>query len=335
MPLAYALGFFIVGASVGSFINVIAYRLPLGMTLLAPPSTCPKCGGLIYGLDNIPIFGWLQLGGKCRKCKQPISLRYPAVEFGCGLLWAAVGWADAANEFGAAQNVGVATTHALFVSALLAAALIDYDYQIIPDEISLGGLVAALAVSGAVPQLHIQHQPELTAAFMSAPKWAQGLLGAFSGALAGGALLYALSLFGTLLFRARIKKAQRDDPDITSAIGLGDVKLMAFAGAVLGWKAVLAGFFVGTLVGAVAGLVEKFGKGRWPAAGEEVKPEFFMEKTFMEFAPLPEKWRTALVCRWQTGESIMPYGPALAAGCFILLVLREPVLRGVAAAIIR
>src|SRR5262245_38689989 len=90
-PLWY---FFVVtcifGACVGSFLNVVVYRLPLEMSLVSPPSTCPKCGQRLRWYDNIPIFGWLKLGGKCRFCRNPISPQYPILEAFCALMFGAM-----------------------------------------------------------------------------------------------------------------------------------------------------------------------------------------------------------------------------------------------------
>jgi leader peptidase (prepilin peptidase) / N-methyltransferase len=312
VPAAYALVMFFAGAAVGSFLNVVICRMPHGLSLLSPPSACPQCGKRIFGLDNLPILSWFLLRGCCRRCKQPISFRYPAVEILNALLWAAIAWTHAELPYGPYTNAGLLLAQLLFTSSLVAVVFIDFDHQIIPDEISLGGLVAALVLSGVLPELHIPHHPTLIQQhFPSVAPWAQGLLCGFLGAAVGGGLLYVLRAIGSLAFRKQIRKAQEEDPEVDSAIGLGDVKLMAFVGAFLGWKAILAGFFLGTLIGAVAGSVDKLRTGSWPSAGDPDPPSSAL---------------SSLAHRWETGVSIMPYGPFLAVGSLILLLFRKPVI---------
>ncbi|MCX7934691.1 MAG: A24 family peptidase, partial [Planctomycetota bacterium] len=154
------------------------------------------------------------------------------------------------------------------------------------------------------------------------------LLSAFLGALTGGGILLLLTAVGTMAFRQRLEKIrQSEDPEATTAIGLGDVKLMAFGGAFLGWKAIIAAFFIGTLIGAFLGIIEKFSTGRWPKNGEKAAdPEFFLESAFLAFAPLPRQWREAILYRWQTGTSLMPYGPALCSGLLLTLFFRQDII---------
>jgi len=311
VPAAYAIAMFFCGAAVGSFLNVAIYRLPYEMSLLTPPSACPRCGKRIFGLDNLPIVSWFLLGGRCRACREPLAWRYPFVEFLTACLWAGIAWMDADSDFGRYTNAGILLTHLVFVASLVAITFIDFDHQIIPDEISLGGLFAGLLAVILLPQLHLPHHPEIVRRFGSVNPHVLGLLCAILGAAAGGGLLWLMRFVGTLAFRKQIRRAQETDPEITSAIGLGDVKLMAFAGALLGWKAVLAAFFVGTLVGAVAGIADKLRSGHWPpAATDGAQPGLV----------------GALVYRWQSGNSIMPYGPFLAIGVLALLFLRQPIL---------
>ena len=138
--LAAGAAFF--GLVVGSFLNVVVYRLPRGESLLLPGSHCPGCDAPLAPWDNVPVLSYLWLRGRCRHCGVRISLRYPAVELTTGLLFGAM-----VLRHGAAPMTLV---WLVFAAALLAAALIDLEHCIIPDEISLGGLVLALlAVPGA------------------------------------------------------------------------------------------------------------------------------------------------------------------------------------------
>jgi len=330
IPVAYAIVFFCLGAAAGSFINVAACRLPYGLSLLCPPSSCPFCGRRILGLDNVPIISWFLLIGRCRHCRVAIPWRYPAVELITAILWAGLGYRHGALPLSQDQwqIIGVAMAEALFISALIAASIIDWDHRIIPDEISLGGLFVALPLSALLPALHLPYYPEIVHAFRGAADYLLALLSAFLGALTGGGALFLMTAVGTIAFRQRLEKIrQTEDPEATTAVGLGDVKLMAFGGAFLGWKAILAAFFLGTLIGAVLGIIEKISKGRWPQNGEKAaEPEFFLETAFLAFAPLPRHWREAILYRWQTGNSLMPYGPSLCCGLVLMLFFRQPIL---------
>lgn len=129
----------VVGASIGSFLNVCIYRLPRDLSLVSPPSACPHCNTPIQWHDNVPVLGWLLLGGKCRACKAPISPRYPLVELVVGLLWVGSFWA-----WGLTWE---ALAAALFGTLLVGITLTDAEHYIIPDEFTLGGLVLGLALS--------------------------------------------------------------------------------------------------------------------------------------------------------------------------------------------
>jgi leader peptidase (prepilin peptidase)/N-methyltransferase len=128
----------IFGAIIGSFLNVVAYRLPRKESLLHPPSACPSCGTPIKPYDNVPVLGWLWLRGRCRACGAAISIRYPLVELGTGLLWAAC-----VLTFGVDSDVVLPI---VFVTLLVPITLIDLDHHIIPNVLSGIGAVAAIAL---------------------------------------------------------------------------------------------------------------------------------------------------------------------------------------------
>jgi len=134
---AVAAGLF--GATVGSFVNVLIHRLPRGESLVRPGSHCPSCGAPVRPIDNIPLLSWLALRGRCRVCRAPISLRYPAVELANGLLWALVFWrAPSFPDF---------LSGAFLASACLALLFIDAEFQILPDAITLTGIAGGIALS--------------------------------------------------------------------------------------------------------------------------------------------------------------------------------------------
>jgi leader peptidase (prepilin peptidase)/N-methyltransferase len=140
--------FFIFGSMVGSFLNVCIHRMPLGLSIVRPPSHCPHCKYSIPWYLNIPLFTWLFLRGRCRNCGAQISIRYYLVE-----LLTALTFVSCWFIFGR-QDVGLVLVYALVVSGLIVATFIDFEHFIIPDEITLGGTVVGVLCSLAVPALH-------------------------------------------------------------------------------------------------------------------------------------------------------------------------------------
>ncbi len=142
-PVAFAA---IIGAAVGSFLNVCIYRWPAEESVINPPSRCPGCGHALAWYDNVPIFGWIWLRGKCRYCAKPISVQYPLIEFATAMLWVA-----SLLSYGLGME---ALRAAIFLSIILGIALTDAREMVIPDQFSLGGtLIGVLfaAVPGGFP----------------------------------------------------------------------------------------------------------------------------------------------------------------------------------------
>ena len=142
--------FFVFGAIVGSFLNVCIHRLPLGQSVVTPASHCPACNYAIPWYLNLPLLTWVYLGGKCQNCRAPISVRYLLVELLTAVLFCACWLA-----FGA-QSAWLALIYSLFLAGLIAATFIDAEHEIIPDEITFGGIVAGFICSGLLPLLHRQ-----------------------------------------------------------------------------------------------------------------------------------------------------------------------------------
>ena len=222
---------FMIGAIVGSFLNVCIHRMPANKSIIFPPSHCPKCDKVLYWYDNIPILSYMMLLGRCRFCRERISIRYPIVE----LLTASV-IVSLFTAFGAGGCVKF-YIYAAFASALIVAAFIDIDINEIPDSISLGGLASALALSAVFPALF-----DTDLRIVSFTR-------SLTGALTGGAMIYSMGVFGKILFRKE-------------AMGGGDVKLMAMIGSVLGWKLTLFTFFLAPVFGAAVGVFMKIRDGR-------------------------------------------------------------------------
>ena len=178
----WSLVFFVFGCIVGSFLNVCIHRMPLGESIVSPPSHCPHCQYSIPWYLNVPLVTWLYLRGRCRNCSAPISVRYVLVELLTGLAFLACWLA-----FGA-QSAPVALVYCLVLAAFLAATFIDFEHFIIPDEITLGGIVAGFLCSLLVPALH--HAKTAPAS----------LERCFLGIVAGGGLIYAILRLGKLLY---------------------------------------------------------------------------------------------------------------------------------------
>jgi leader peptidase (prepilin peptidase)/N-methyltransferase len=152
------------GLIIGSFLNVVIYRLPRGQSLVSPPSTCPRCDTRIRPIDNIPVLSWLLLRGRCHKCGAPISIQYPIVELVTGLLFALVAWATPAGPLLAARLLLVVILVVLFG--------IDLHHQILPNVITLPGIAIGFLFSLAGP-----------------PGWMDSLI----GMALGGGILYAIA----------------------------------------------------------------------------------------------------------------------------------------------
>ena len=250
---SHALAWFglVFGLMVGSFLNVVIHRLPLGESLLFPASRCPACERPIRPWENIPVLAYLFLRGRCAGCGVHISLRYPVIESLVGLLFMAVVLRYGASPMTLAWFV--------FVAGLVAAAAIDFDHQIIPDTISLGGLVFGLLV---VPLTRYWDGIVLMDA----------ILFSWSGAALGGFLLWIVGFLHARLSVALGREFAHwpgegeEFPRPNSldfwvwfpGLGFGDVKLLAMIGAFVGVIGTFETLFVGSLLGLVFGVASVF-----------------------------------------------------------------------------
>ncbi|MBK9216054.1 MAG: prepilin peptidase [Chloracidobacterium sp.] len=228
---------FVIGACIGSFLNVVIYRVPNELSLF-PSSKCPDCGAAIKPYHNVPILGWLMLGGKCATCKVPIAWRYPAVELLTASVFCLVYW-----QVGLTIYLPVALA---FTAAMISLVFIDAEHMILPNVITYPMFVIALLVRLALPLAFgytfsdTQYAP--INSLQTWPAWAVSLAGALFGAMVGG---------GSLWLVGAIWKALRG----VDAMGLGDVKLLFAVGALLGWRLTLLTIFLGAFTGALAGIV--------------------------------------------------------------------------------
>ncbi len=229
---------FVVGAAVGSFLNVVIHRVPNEESIIFPNSACPNCKNLIKPYDNIPILSWIILRGKCRNCKNPISPRYPAVELLTALLFVLTYWQIGFNPF-----LPVAL---IFTATMIALIFIDAENMILPNVITYPLLAFALLIRIVYPlffgALYFSDFKIYPLNQMgSYPIWLISLVGAILGGLIGG---------GSLWLVGEIWKRLRG----VDAMGLGDVKMMFAVGALLGWRLTLLSIFLGAFSGAIIGV---------------------------------------------------------------------------------
>ena len=203
----------VLGLAVGSFLNVCIHRLPRGESLNSPPSRCPHCDYRLRWLDNIPVVSYALLGGRCRKCRARISVRYPIVELvtmGLFLLHGAVfGW------------TALVIPRLVFACAMVVLFAIDLEHQLLPNAITLPGIVVGLIASSVLPP---------------------GIIDALIGVIVGGGVLW---LIGEAYFRYSGHEG----------MGGGDVKMLAMIGAFLGWKLVLVTLVFSSVLGSIIGMI--------------------------------------------------------------------------------
>jgi leader peptidase (prepilin peptidase)/N-methyltransferase len=184
--LAILLLALIAGLAIGSFLNVVIHRLPLGESVVTPRSRCPKCGHQISGIENVPVISWLALRGKCRGCGAPISIRYPLIELATGLLYVAVVW-DAYDE---PYRVALGL---ILVTALIPITAIDLEYRRIPNKIT-GPTAIALIIAGTALDLSGQPSRLMWAAIVALPFFALALLLSRSMGLGDAKLMGVMGL---------------------------------------------------------------------------------------------------------------------------------------------
>ncbi|MEW6107638.1 MAG: prepilin peptidase [Nitrospirota bacterium] len=209
------------GSVIGSFLNVCIYRMPRNMSIIFPSSRCISCNNPIRVRDNIPVISYIFLGGRCRYCREKISIRYPLVEALNALLYVIVYW-----RYGLGWNFIV---YCILISSLVVITFIDLEFQIIPDRITLAGIPAGIMAGSLL----------LPDPFMRAS--GLGFKSSITGAVTGFSLYYIIAYLSLKLLKKE-------------GMGGGDIKLMAMIGAFLGWKSVVLTTFLGSLAGSAAGI---------------------------------------------------------------------------------
>jgi leader peptidase (prepilin peptidase)/N-methyltransferase len=201
------------GAIVGSFLNVCIYRLPRGKSVVWPSSACPNCGRELAWFENIPVISYLALWGRCRTCRYPISGRYPLVEALTALLFAAAWWYYGPTLLFASRVI--------LGTALIVLFAIDLEHHLLPDVITLPGIIVGFMFS-----------------LLVGPGWLESII----GILVGGGILY---LIAEIYYRVRHEEG----------LGMGDVKMLAMIGAFLGWKLTLMTLMLGSFAGSLIGML--------------------------------------------------------------------------------
>jgi leader peptidase (prepilin peptidase) / N-methyltransferase len=227
---------FVLGLAFGSFLNVCIYRLPQGLSVVKPRSMCPGCAQPIAYYDNIPVLSWMLLRGRCRHCHAPISPRYAIVELLCGALFLAC-----YAHFGLTLATLKFTTFGFLLLGLI---FTDAETQLLPDKMTLPGIVLGMLFSVIVPvnDLVSQILPWMVSFPVTSGSWRWlSLMDAALGAVVGASFIYGA---GAIYLRARG----------IEGMGFGDVKLMAMVGAFLGVRLTIFTLFAGSIAGSVFGL---------------------------------------------------------------------------------
>ena len=249
--LVFILGFFSfwLGACVASFLNVVIWRVPRGESIVSPPSHCPKCNAAIKWYQNIPILSWLALRGKCANCKAPISPRYILIELLGGVLFLVVFWccfmpyAPYVKDMVQKQIFPFPLAITLiamwiWVSLMIVGSMIDFDHKLLPDFVTVGGMVLGLVYNAVAYSFAYSFEP---------------IVKSLVGLVFGFGLLWLIRFLGSKAFKRE-------------AMGMGDVFLMGAVGALFGPVAVLVTLILSSVFGSIVGLSmvalskTKFGK---------------------------------------------------------------------------
>lgn len=336
-PWTVVVGFFI-GAALGSFVNVLIWRMPRGESIINPPSHCPSCGARLGLLDLFPLLSFLLLRAKCRHCGTPVSWRYFWVEVLCGALWAGLWW----QYLVVGATPGMFLAYAMFVTALVAIVFIDIAHFIIPDELNAWLLFVGIIYGsyrivsgdpGAWTEVGGVHLPTFAV-----------------GAVLGGAILWGIAFLGRVMFRK-------------DAMGHGDIKMARGMGSLLAPGMLIVALALSVAFGALIGIALILASSRGQKAHEEQEeetepapatPEPIWALTLLgiyyllaldvvalvipPFGKLVDGWFTRMVTRhspdwlpptedvedeFEAGPTHIPFGPYLALGTTCVLMFQS------------
>ena len=235
-PYFVGVTLFLFGLIIGSFLNVVIYRLPRRESVVFPSSHCPSCNTAIKAYDNIPVISYTLLGGKCRNCRTRISPLYPAVELLVGMLYLL---AYVKNDFELDLPL---VADIVFLSLLVPLIFIDLQHKILPNKITYPGFIIMFVLRVLSPDVEIAASTRKMFHLIGWSDHAVAILGAALGAAIGAGSLW---LVRWLYFRLRG----------VEGMGLGDIKMMLMVGAFLGWQLTMLTIFIGSLLGAVIGII--------------------------------------------------------------------------------
>lgn len=302
----HAVTLFPAGLFAGSLIATVSYRWPLGIHPFRPPGFCPRCNASLKLVDMIPVIGFFLRRGRCRDCGARIHPLYPAVETAAGLLWAYAGYTLSQQPIAPLGKTLLILLVLAFIAGMLLVAIVDWHHRVIPDGVTLPGILVALMAAPALPTLHhaesaaafSRYHPVLAHFLPGQQPWRHAIACSVAGALTGLALGLAIHGLGTLTMRKQMARHNTD-----AALGMGDVKLLVFIGAFLGWKNVAVAVGVAAIAGVMVGALRKMRTG---TSGRE------------------RGWR-GLKNRWHSGASILPFGPFLALAAIACLFWGEKI----------
>lgn len=230
---------FIFGSIMGSFLNVCIHRMPLGKSVVWPSSHCPRCEKRIPWYDNIPFISYLLLRGRCRFCKERISLRYIIVELLTAIMFVAL-----ASHYRLSYTLFF---YMVFVCGLIIATFVDIRHRIIPDEVSIGGIIVGFLLT-AVKGFNLN---SLTYNFRPA-------VNSLLGIIVGGGIIYLTGFLFDFVYFKMLKRPPIQGE--TESMGGGDVKLLAMIGAFLGWQGAILAFFIAPFFGVILGVINLIAK---------------------------------------------------------------------------
>jgi leader peptidase (prepilin peptidase)/N-methyltransferase len=227
----------LLGLIIGSFLNVCIYRIPRRESIVHPGSRCPNCSQPVRPYDNIPVLSYLLLLGRCRFCKNPISIQYPLVELLAGLSFYACAWKWAYQP--------PTFVNSLFLCLIIVLIFVDYEHQLLPNVITLPGILLGFGLCRLQDQRFFMDALSYTLAsalMPDSPETCWPWMGSITGAFIGGGFLLVVG-FGYQLVRKR------------QGMGVGDVKMLGMVGAFLGWRLAFLTIFAGSMIATIVGIL--------------------------------------------------------------------------------